>query len=52
MAQTRSFPFVSLLRSKKSDLYVVRDVEIPNQLGDEGWLRSSRFLGSHCCEVG
>ena len=38
--QTSGFPVISFIIRKKSELYVVRDVEIPNQLSDEGWLRS------------
>ena len=50
---TNDFLVIGFIIGKKSDLYVVRDVEISNQLGNKRWLRSRvrstdyNFLGSH-----
>ena len=55
--QTSGLPIVSLIIGEKSELYVFRDVEIPNQLSDERGLRSRggfvgyRFFRGHCCVV-
>ena len=51
------FQFSASLGGKKLDLNVIRDVTIPNQLSDVGWLRrKGRFtyyilFWSHCCKI-
>ena len=56
--ETRSFPVLSFIWGERSDLNIVRDVTIPNQLSNMGELGRIRgficyrsFWG-HCYEIG